>query len=684
MIVEKQRPPSFASIVTLLSILLYCGGFIRVELELNEHRNRITILERIEKLSRPLTDVKDVQANRNVPRTESSNLSRNIRQVEPTKNVTDETSAEETTIKINKRFLTGWKAYLCQSQDAKCPSGLPGPPGPPGPRGNRGAPGRRGQKGRTGNKGDKGIMGSPGKSGKQGIVGPSGPKGETGNKGQKGEIGFAGLPGSKGEPGESISSPSVRVSPTRFTANEGGTASFQCSATGNPQPSIEWKKVERQSNATQSVAKGGKLQLKQLTENNSGIYQCSARNILGKSQAEVQLIINVRPRVHIHPGPLYVIKGSDVTLPACHVTGHPKPVITWRKAIGQLPHGRTQVDGSVIKILRSRKNDSDTYLCSARNDLGTVTKKTLLIVFSLPQFTVKPPTKVVKWTAENLTLTCNASGEPKPLVKWKRQEGQLPVGRSHQTNGVLVIRNITVADKGIYICVATSGVVVDVETSTYVDVQEPRDCLHLQNLGHKANGVYHVNPDGKGFFAVFCDMQTDGGGWTVFQRRQDGSVDFYRGWDEYKQGFGQMTAEFWLGNDKIHRLSAARPSSLRVELEDWKGNRAYAKYGKFKIGDEQALYRLEVGSYSGTAGNSLADRHTHMAFSTKDRDNDNASGFDCAKEFPGGWWYGNCLWSNLNAIYQNRDPTDAKSVVWYAFKQFHPLKFTEMKLRPLS
>ena len=159
------------------------------------------------------------------------------------------------------------------------------------------------------------------------------------------------------------------------------------------------------------------------------------------------------------------------------MTGHPKPVITWRKAIGQLPHGRTQVDGSVIKILRSRKNDSDTYLCSARNDLGTVTKKTLLIVFSLPQFTVKPPTKVVKWTAENLTLTCNASGEPKPLVKWKRQEGQLPVGRSHQTNGVLVIRNITVADKGIYICVATSGVVVDVETSTYVDVQGRLMCM---------------------------------------------------------------------------------------------------------------------------------------------------------------------------------------------------------------
>ena len=84
----------------------------------------------------------------------------------------------------------------------------------------------------------------------------------------------------------------------------------------------------------------------------------------------------------------------------------------------------------------------------------------------------------------------------------------------------------------------------------------------------------------------------------MFQRRQDGSVDFYRGWSDYKAGFGQLTAEFWLGNDKIHRLTASRPRSLRVELEDWNGVRAYAKYGKFNIGDEQAQYRLEVGSYS--------------------------------------------------------------------------------------
>ena len=147
--------------------------------------------------------------------------------------------------------------------------------------------------------------------------------------------------------------------------------------------------------------------------------------------------------------------------------------------------------------------------------------------------------------------------------------------------------------------------------------------------GHTQSGEYFVDPDGKGQFKVYCDMRTDGGGWTVFQRRKDGSVDFYRGWNDYKAGFGQVSGEFWLGNDKIHRLTASRPSSLRVELEDWNGVRVYAKYGKFNIGNEQAQYRLEVGSHSGTASDSLIVEHNNNAFSTKDRDNDKDSS-NCA------------------------------------------------------
>jgi len=177
-------------------------------------------------------------------------------------------------------------------------------------------------------------------------------------------------------------------------------------------------------------------------------------------------------------------------------------------------------------------------------------------------------------------------------------------------------------------------------------------------------------------------MRTDGGGWTVFQRRQDGSVDFYRGWTDYKAGFGQLTAEFWLGNDKIHRLTASRPSSVRVELKDWNGGKAYAKYGRFSIGDEQAQYRLEVGSYSGTAGDSLA-YHNNMAFSTKDRDNDRWSSH-CAVSKTGAWWYNACWHSNLNGKYLG-DTTSNQGILWYQWKNAAlSLKFTEMKLRPSS
>ena len=210
---------------------------------------------------------------------------------------------------------------------------------------------------------------------------------------------------------------------------------------------------------------------------------------------------------------------------------------------------------------------------------------------------------------------------------------------------------------------------------------DSKDCSELLRSGQTQSGVYSFDPDGKGSFDVYCDMHTDGGGWTVFQRRQDGSVNFYRGWNDYKSGFGNLTAEFWLGNDKIHRLTTSSASSLRVDLEDWNGARAYAKYGGFNIGDEQAKYRLEVSSYSGTAGDSLR-YHNNMAFSTKDRDHDR-HGANCAEEYTGAWWHKHCHRSNLNGKYLE-NKIDDRGVVWYYFGHHLSLKFSEMKLRPSS
>jgi len=142
-------------------------------------------------------------------------------------------------------------------------------------------------------------------------------------------------------------------------------------------------------------------------------------------------------------------------------------------------------------------------------------------------------------------------------------------------------------------------------------------------------------------------------------------------------------SEFWLGNDKIHRLTTSRPSSLRVELEDWNGVGKYAKYCRFNIGDEQAQYRLEVGSYSGTAGDSLT-YHNNMAFATKDRDNERWRSGNCAVSHTGAWWYKSCHHSNLNGKYLG-EKVSGGGAVWYHFKKKSlSLKYTEMKLRPSS
>ena len=111
--------------------------------------------------------------------------------------------------------------------------------------------------------------------------------------------------------------------------------------------------------------------------------------------------------------------------------------------------------------------------------------------------------------------------------------------------------------------------------------------------------MYTIDPDGEGAFDVFCDQKTTGGGWTVFQKRLDGSVDFYRYWNDYKNGFGDLNGEFWLGLDKIYRLTNKKCNRLRVDLEETTGNTVYAEYDMFAVTNETTYYKLRLGMYSG-------------------------------------------------------------------------------------
>ena len=176
-------------------------------------------------------------------------------------------------------------------------------------------------------------------------------------------------------------------------------------------------------------------------------------------------------------------------------------------------------------------------------------------------------------------------------------------------------------------------------------------------------------------------METDGGGWTVFQRRQDGSVDFYRNWTDYENGFGDLTGEFWLGLSKIHRLTKEGSNTLRVDLGDFEGNTAYANYSTFNVSDGSTEYILTVGGYSGTAGDSLDVWNNGSRFTTRDNDNDNYGG-NCVQIHTGAWWHRDCSFSNLNGRYFNTSTNNAQSINWWTWKNARiSLKFTEMKTR---
>ncbi|XP_019853437.1 PREDICTED: fibrinogen C domain-containing protein 1-like [Amphimedon queenslandica] len=210
------------------------------------------------------------------------------------------------------------------------------------------------------------------------------------------------------------------------------------------------------------------------------------------------------------------------------------------------------------------------------------------------------------------------------------------------------------------------------------------DCKSLFEDGITNSGVYTVNPDGGTPIGsqVYCDMETHGGGWTVFQRRQDGSVDFYRYWTDYENGFGDLTGEFWLGLSKIHRLTKEGSNTLRVDLGDFDNNTAYANYSTFSVSDGSTEYILTVGGYSGTAGDSLGSYHNGRRFTTRDNDNDLRSGINCAQQWAGAWWYNSCHYSNLNGRYYKASPEYGKGINWRTWTGYDiSLKFSEMKTR---
>ncbi|KAL4221004.1 Angiopoietin-like 1 [Mactra antiquata] len=208
----------------------------------------------------------------------------------------------------------------------------------------------------------------------------------------------------------------------------------------------------------------------------------------------------------------------------------------------------------------------------------------------------------------------------------------------------------------------------------------PSDCEEILSSGIKSDGVYAISPDGRCPFCVYCDMQN--GGWTIVQRRLDGSVNFYRPWDDYVTGFGTVEWEHWLGLEKIHRLTRDG-AQIYFDLDHWDGSKQDAHYKVFTVHGASTDYRMNVNAH-GFQGSfkELFSYHNNMKFSTYDRDND-ASSSNCCKDHAdgGGWWYNNCYkFGMLNSVYGKK----YQGGIGFWDTKHQPLKNVTIKVKKLN
>ncbi|XP_069136727.1 microfibril-associated glycoprotein 4-like [Argopecten irradians] len=196
------------------------------------------------------------------------------------------------------------------------------------------------------------------------------------------------------------------------------------------------------------------------------------------------------------------------------------------------------------------------------------------------------------------------------------------------------------------------------------------------------SGVYSIKMPDLPITNLYCDMDTKDGPWTVIQRRTNGNLSFYRGWNDYSAGFGDLSGDFWLGNNLIHLLTRSL-NILRIDLETWDGIRGHTHYRNFRLENETMMYKLSFhpSSFDENITGDALGISNGQPFTTFDSGNDH---YNCAVTHSGAWWYRQCTGTNLNGQLLPDNGDNIQAVFWWYFptgRTNAPLRKTWMMIR---
>ena len=222
---------------------------------------------------------------------------------------------------------------------------------------------------------------------------------------------------------------------------------------------------------------------------------------------------------------------------------------------------------------------------------------------------------------------------------------------------------------------------------------KPRDCYDLKcfRVSKAKDGPHTIYPDKSTLTSlqVYCDQDTDSGGWIIYQRRVDGSLNFTRSWQDYKDGFGTNgdgTTELWLGNENVYQMVQSYgylKGELRIEADAFDGTHCWLVASDFRMYPEGRRYKMDWGrvteSHSGIALN--WNFHEVLTFKTHDNVDGQAQ---CLREYKGGWWYGHvndCVQIFLNGVYVKQADSTSTSIAVRSFKPNTALQRSRMMFR---